>query len=81
MVDLAQPRVRAGPEAAAVKAALLCAGRASPTVSGRRRLSNGSVWEPFVGSDAESCREIGDEHLTLINAFYCQTSHKPHKSL
>lgn len=38
----------------------------------------GAFW---VGRDAECCREIGDEHLTLINAFYCQTSHKPHKSL
>lgn len=50
------------------------------------------VWQPkpfqqqragafWVGSDAECCREIRDEQLTLINMFYCQTSRKPHKSL
>lgn len=38
----------------------------------------GAFW---VGSDAESCSEIRDEQLTLINTFYCQTSHKPHNSL
>lgn len=63
--------VRAGPEAADVQVALLHAG-----------LFQGLHGEAFwVGSDAESCRIIRDEQLTLINMFYCQTSHKPHKSL
>lgn len=58
-------------EAADVQVALLHAG-----------LFQGLHGEAFwVGSDAESCRIIRDERLTLINTFYCQTSHKPHKSL
>lgn len=46
-MDLAQPHVRARPEAADVKVALLHTGRASFTVSGSRNLSNSSVREPF----------------------------------
>lgn len=62
---------RAGPGGADVQVAL-------PHAELFQGQHQGAFW---VGSDAESCRIIRDEQLTLINTYYCQTSHKPHKSL
>lgn len=71
-VGSAQLPVRTRSEAADVQLALLHA----ELFQGQHE---GAFW---VGSDAESCRIIRDEQLTLINTLHSpKTSHKPHKSL